>query len=125
MIDGCIGITLSVCPPIRPSARPSVRLFVRLSIHPFVCPSACANLPVHIFLIETHWTFLLHTKIAYVLMVCNNFHPMVFGQVQGNFNRKNENFISGLYLSIFGHLSNFRVTCREKCLICLWTVPFF
>lgn len=97
MIDGCIGITLSVCPPIRPSARPSVRLFVRLSIHPFVCPSACANLPVHIFLIETHWTFLLHTKIAYLLKICNDFTQGHLGRFKVT-GRKSARFVSELYL---------------------------
>lgn len=36
---------------------------------------------VHIFLMEKHWNFLLHIKIAYDLRV---FHPWLFRQVQGH-----------------------------------------
>ena len=44
--------------------------------------------PVHIFLMEKHWKFLLHTKIAYDLRVCHDLDPRSFGQGQGHWQKK-------------------------------------
>lgn len=54
---------------------------------------------VYTLLMEKHWTFLLHIKIAYDLRVCHDFDPRSFWQVQGHWKKKVQKFVSGLYLS--------------------------
>lgn len=67
-----VGITLSVPP----------------SIHLFVRPSVFAIVSIHIFLVEKHWRFLLHTKITYDIRMCHDFIPMSFELVQCQWKEK-------------------------------------
>lgn len=99
--------------------------------------------PVFIFLMEKHWMFLLHTKIAYDLRMCHALDPSSFGKVQGHLKEK---FIFCVWSSSFlrrniesyfkqrllmtwgwvviltqGHLCNFKVTEKKRCIIHVWS----
>lgn len=61
-------------------------LRITMSLIPPVCLSVCLyvlySCPVHIFLKETHWKFLLHKKIAYDLRVCHEIDPRLLKKVK-------------------------------------------
>lgn len=78
--------------------------------------------PVYNFLIENPLNFLLHTKIAYDLIIWQNFNLMSLRQILSHWKEKwkfvpdpyltyEEELVIHTYLS---HLGKFKVTCRTN-----------